>query len=328
MGAFLASERQRQARFKAESLYFSDTARSDGVYKRKHYPFCLPRERAEENLFPEIRQAVLAHFAAHKIKWHEGQDGRPSNHLCSSQVCCVNFLFPFADKPRALAEVLRPSFPALREMLPIEDGRYVTFEWIGVRNYLGEKIAGGKPRTRGALFTSADAAVMFERMDGKRQVVLIEWKYTESYPGTSLRTARSGTDRTEIYRPFFEREDCPLHKAHVPSFDSLFFEPFYQFMRQQFLAHAMEEAHELGADIVSVLHIAPAHNTDFRRITSPKLAHLGETATEVWSRLIRPPARFISVSTEQLFGDLDPAQLPEMRTWWDYVTARYAWVRG
>jgi hypothetical protein len=41
----------------------------------------------------------------------------------------------------------------------------------------------------------------------------------------------------------------------IPHFDSLFFEPFYQFMRQQFLAHEMEKAHELGADEVNLLHI-------------------------------------------------------------------------
>lgn len=28
----------------------------------------------------------------------------------------------------------------LKEMLPIEDGKYVSFEWIGEKNYLGEKI--------------------------------------------------------------------------------------------------------------------------------------------------------------------------------------------
>jgi hypothetical protein len=39
-------------------------------------------------------------------------------------------------------------------------------------------------------------------------------------------------------------------------------------MRQQLLAHEMEKAHELGADIVSLLHFSPAHNKDFMRVTS------------------------------------------------------------
>ena len=211
----------------------------------------------------------------------------------------MNFLFPFADKPHALAQMLRPIFPTLGEMLPTEDGQYVAFEWIGQENYLNEKISRNGKRTRGANFTSADAAVMFRRTDGTRQFVLIEWKYTEWYGGTSLKVAKSGTDRSDIYRPLFRRDDCPIDRNLLPGFDALFYEPFYQFMRQQFLAHEMERARELGASIVSVLHIAPADNTDFRKVTSPRLQALGTTAVDVWKRLVRQSDRFISVSTEQ-----------------------------
>jgi hypothetical protein len=270
--------------------------------------------------------AAPAYFAAQSIKWHDGRNGKPSNHLCDSQVCCVNFLFPFANRPHALAEVLHPIFPGLRAMLPVENGQYVAFEWIGQENYLGERISRNGVRTRGANCTSADAAVMFERTDGERQIVLIEWKYTESYGKTSLKIARSGTDRTAIYRPLFERDDCPLIKDLLPSFDLLFFEPFYQLMRQQFLACEMEKAQELGASIVSVLHVAPAHNADFRRVTSPGLATLGETATAIWESLVQTRNRFASISTEQLFGNLSIEQLPEMRTWMEYIGARYTWM--
>jgi hypothetical protein len=332
MSDFLESEKRQQARFKSDSPYFSDTARADGVYRGEPRPFCLPLDHAEENLFPEIRQTAPAHFAAHNIKWHDGQNGKPSNHLCDSQVCCVNFLFPFADQPRALVAVLRPIFPDIREMLPVESGQYVTFEWIGKENYLGERVPRNGQRTRGANCTSADALVMFVLTDGRRQIVLIEWKYTESYGSTSLQMAKSGTDRTEIYGALFRRDDCPLDKKLLRSFDSpfepLFFEPFYQFMRQQFLAHEMEKARELEADTVSVLHIAPAHNTDFRRVTSPKLVSLGDTATDVWKKLVRTRSRFMSVSTEQLFGSLSVGRLPEMRAWLEYIDTRYRWVRA
>ena len=328
MGKFLDAERIRQAKLKASSPHFSEAARSEGVYKGNLRPFCLPLDCAEENLFAGIRQTVPDYFAAHDIKWHDGRNGKPSNHLCDSQVCCVNFLLPFADKPRALAEGLRSIFPGLSRMLPVEDGQYVAFEWIGLENYLGERIRPGAKRTRGALCTSADAAVLFERNDGQRQMVLIEWKYTESYGSASVKFASSGTDRTQIYRPLYDRDDCPLNKDLLPSFDSLFYRPFYQLMRQQLLAHEMEKAHELGANIVSVLHIAPARNTDFHRITAPQLEHRGETATDVWTKLVRPEGRFISVSTERLFGNLTAGQVPEMQTWIEYIGKRYAWVQA
>jgi hypothetical protein len=65
-------------------------------------------------------------------------------------------------------------------------------------------------------------------------------------------------------------------------------------------------------DIVSVLHIAPDHNHDFRRITSPALAGLGDSATGVWKNLVKD-GRFSSVSTEKLFGNLSSDELPEMQ---------------
>jgi hypothetical protein len=312
MGGFLETEKPKQVQFKSASRYFSDPARSAGLYKGQPRPFCLPLETAGQNLFPPIRESAPAFFAAHKIKWHDGQDGLPSNHLCSSQVCCVNFLFPFAEQPGALARVLLPIFPKIQRMLQVECGQYVSFEWIGARNYLWERAPRSGQRSRGANCTSADAIVMFERRDKKRQAVLIEWKYTESYGRTDLSTAPSGTDRCAIYRPLFDAADCPIDRERLPGFDSLFYEPFYQFMRQQFLAHEMEKAHELGVDIVSVLHIAPDHNHDFRRITSPALAGLGDSATGVWKNLVKD-GRFSSVSTEKLFGNLSSDELPEMQ---------------
>ncbi len=327
MGKFLELEKPRQAGFKATSPYFSDAARTDGIYKGKSRPFCLPREYAEENLFREIRRSITGYFAAQEIKWHDGQDRRPSNHLCDSQICCANFLFPFADKPHTLVELLRPIYPSIHEMLPMEiDGQFVSFEWIGWENYLGEKVPRYGKRTRGANFTSADAAVMFEHTHRLRQVALIEWKYTESYGTTSLKFAKSGTDRTAIYAHLYNRDDCPLNKERLPSFDALFFEPFYQLMRQQFLAHEMERAHELSADRVSILHVAPAHNRDFHKVTSPELRSLGDSVIDVWRKLLRTPDSFTSVSIEQLFGNLPLKRISEMKAWWQYISTRYAWL--
>lgn len=327
MGGFLESEKSAQTKFKKSSPFFSDPARSSGTYRGKPRPFCLPRAFADQNLFPGIRDSAPSYFAKHQIKWHDGQDGKPSNHLCDSQVCCVNFLFPFADHPYELANVLRPVFPALDHMISVEDGQYVSFEWIGQRNYLGEKISRNGQRTRGANYTSADAIVMFERTDKKRQVVLIEWKYTESYGGSFLKISTSGTDRTGIYRHLFEKTDCPIDKVMLPEFDALFYEPFYQFMRQQFLVYEMEKAHELGADIATLLHIAPAHNSDFRKITSPALKNLGTSVVDIWKQLVKPAERFISVSTEQVFGGLDAGQVPDMKSWIEYIHTRYPWIR-
>lgn len=244
MGEFLAKEKDRLSRFKQDSGYFSGAARANGVYRGKERSFCLAEAYSEENLFAGIRQRCLEYFTAKEIKWHDALNGRPSNHLCDSQVCCVNFL----------------------------------------------------------------------------------WKYTESYSNASYKISRRGTDRTMIYQHLYAREDFPLRKSLLPNFGALFYEPFYQLFRQQALANEMEIARELGADIVSLLHIVPAQNTDFLRVTSPELRHLGQSAVEVWKKLVKQPSRFSSMETESLFGGFAIDVYPSLRPWWDYITVRYPWI--
>jgi len=323
VGKFLESEKPKQVQFKHTSDTISEQARAEGIFKGKPRPFCLPPEYAEENLYPPIRQAAMDFFARHNIGWHQGQGGKPSSHLCSSQVAGVNFLFPFADKPAELAKMLKPVFPRIDHMLPVEDGLYVSFEWIGAENYLGERASKNGNRTRGANFTSADAIVMFEDQNKKRQAVLIEWKYTESYGGNYLGIAKSGTDRRKIYQHLFDDVECIVDVNLLPNMDALFYEPFYQFMRQQFLAARMEAARELGADVVSLLHISPDANDDFKRITSPLLSGLGATPTEIWKRLVKTEGRFVSVHVEDLFRGF---ATDEMQGWKAYMQDRYTWL--
>jgi hypothetical protein len=142
------------------------------------------------------------------------------------------------------------------------------------------------------------------------------------------RYSASGTDRTKIYDHLYLAEDCPISKELLPDFDSLFYEPFYQFMRQQFLAHEMEKAHELGADEVSLLHISPAHNTDFMRITSLDLQAIDISATRVWGKLVKNPGRFVGEYTENIFGNFQVEKSPELKEWWRYISERYGWVVG
>jgi len=321
MGKFLETEKKRQTDLKKSSPYFSEQARSGGEFGGREYPFFLPKMNADENLYSQIRQSAAYYFAEYGIKWHQ------LAHLCSSQVCCINFLFPFVSRPNALKSLLLPLYPTIKRLLPMETpDRFIAFEWIGLENYLREKIRGDGQRTRGANFTSADAAVMFERNDGTRQIVLIEWKYTESYSSQSKEISSSGTDRKQIYAPLYQRLDCPLDKNILPNYASLFYEPFYQLMRQQLLAHEMERAHELGASEVTVLHIAPRHNTDFLRVTSPQLVNLDSSAINVWKQITKND-KFASIATEDLFGAFPTAEFPDMSGWWEYINARYTWLQ-
>ncbi|HXV44358.1 MAG TPA: hypothetical protein VEC96_14945, partial [Anaerolineae bacterium] len=65
---------------------------------------------------------------------------------------------------------------------------------------------------------------------------------------------------------------------------------------------------------------------DFKRVTSPTLQALETSATEVWGKLVKMPGRFITISTEALFGRFEAQEFPELKTWREYITSRYTWL--
>ena len=240
-----------QLQLLAASEYFTTAARQgNGEYRKKTYPFVLPREFRSENLLSSIRQETETYFEDNKIAWHDARA-----HLLSSQIFCINFLGPFAQHPNALKELFEPLVGPIATMLepePKEVGRFVAFEFIGDPDvdYLNE--SSGRKRTRGANCTSADAAIRFQRPDGTTEFALIEWKYTESY-----RSSPSPQESEEQFNKRIEREhrysniafapNGPLRKDLSLKLADLFVDPIYQMLRQQMLAYRMEQAHELGA---------------------------------------------------------------------------------
>ena len=303
------------------------------MYHEARREFCLHEDFGAENLEAGIRDAALEYFEDRAIPWHDGAGSGPSNHLCCSQSCCVNFWFPFVQAPDQLGAVLRGLGYDVEEMLAIDrdcqlrDGSrpFVAFEWIGVRNYLGElrhgEVAPDDSRTRGASFTSLDFCFRFRRSDGRTQLVGGEWKYTECYPkGTDLRHSRSGTDRLDrIYREHLVKPDCQI--AGDAPFESLFFDPFDQLMRQQLLCTAMERCGEMEADVVTLLHVAPRANKELmRRVTSEALEGIGSDIHAIWDALTRG-GRFKGAATEDLVP-LVCANAPMTRTR-EYLELRY-----
>ena len=140
---------------------------------------------------------------------------------------------------------------------------------------------------------------------------------------------KSQKNRVDIYKELLKAPDCPIITDKLSSLADLFYEPFYQLMRQQLLAHEMEKAGEQQATKVTLLHIAPEHNQDIRRITSPNLqrfADPNDSPFDVWKKLVRPEERFISKHTEELFAPVLSNPPRELQPWRDYISKRYVWV--
>ena len=302
---FTEQQRQQAAAWKAFTTTLPAEAKQPAPYVDKtgtergpSYAFCLPREHAALSLLPEVRELALALFDELRIPWHAGVDGGPSNHLLSSQVQCVNALAQMVHDP----ERLRLAFSdplGTDEALEIEPGRFLTFEYIGPTDYFDEAPAG--VRVRGARCTSVDAAFLHRTRDGVVELVLLEWKYTESYRARPDEPAKDLT-RWERYGAAWSDPDGPILPA-LP-FEQVLQEPIYQLVRQQLLAHSLEKDRAHGADRVRVVHVSPPENLAYQQSLQASHRALGETVSEVWSRLLRHPDRFVSLDSA-LFLDED-----------------------
>jgi hypothetical protein len=274
----------------------------------------LPPELAAENLYEGIRASALEYFERHGIAWWVSKwdarssalGGLPTGHLNSSQVACVNHLEPARVDAMVAAQVIQNIEPGLVPV-PLTDG-FVEYEWIGRSSYLSEKGA----RVRGANVTSLDAIMVGE--GSGRVLVAIEWKYLEKYGSESVARSRRGTDRVATYRPLLEDPECPIKVEDV---EWLFYEPFYQLMRQTLLAWQMVKHGEFHADDWIHLHIIPEQNLALRGSRSATML-IGESMAEKWRSVLKDPSRYRVVTPGDLVSGVGAAGSGvDWRRWMD-----------
>jgi hypothetical protein len=305
--SFEAAERERAARWKRWSSALPEAARepgpyaaSDGVGHARRFEFCLPREHACLSLLPEVRAQALALFATVGARWHGSVDGGPSNHLLSSQVQCANALGRMVSDPARLVRAFGPVL-GTRDVLEIEPGRVLTFEYIGDVDFFGEGFDG--VRVRGSMCTSVDAAFLHCTVDGVVELILVEWKYTESYRRRTVDVARDAT-RWQRYGTALMAPDGPVRGDLLP-FDEVLQEPLYQLVRQQLLAWELEKSRAHRADRVRVVMVAPSANLAYQgSLYGLTVRMLGESVSEVWQKLLRRPDRFVTMDSA-VFTDPD-----------------------
>lgn len=277
------------------------------------------------NFHPDYRQRIIASFSysdesTQEIGWHTH-----ANHGASSQVCCVNFLFPFVDQPKLLARWIdhvlgvEGAQPEVIERRNGED-HYVAFEWFPETDYLNEAGKNGK-RNRGSNSTSVDAAVRY-RIGDELHLLLIEWKYTESYASKRDPKSLAG-DPTRIarYQNIWQRPHGPIRADLDVELTEFFLEPWYQLLRQQMTAYHAETDTLSEFDRATLLHISPTGNSALRRAKGG-LARFGADVFDTFRTMIDPAfrERFVSVDTGWAFGCV--TSWPEA-CWSDWLVKRY-----
>lgn len=234
-----------------------------------------------------------------------------ANHALSSQMCCVNFLLPMADRPELLNRWVEHVL-GLHDVAvePIErrlgQDWYLAFEWFSPTDYLNEANRRGQ-RPRGSQSTSVDAALSF-RQGGDRHLLLIEWKYTERYGGTRSAKERAGDPtRDGRYTNIWKRPHGPIRADAPLTLQDFYLNPWYQLLRQQMLAYHAETDPLSGYDRATVLHISPARNHALKRVNGETFRALeGETLFEVFTGLLDQHFRdrFRPITIESAFTPL------------------------
>lgn len=317
---FAEEEYARQIAFHSGTTKTPGTTPPDDLRRR----VVLARGREAENLFPSIRgpHGAAEFFREREIVWwsHTQENDRPSRHLASSQISCVNFLLPLAlGHPGTLLVLLQAIDPDIVDIVPIEhEGRraLVEFEWVGVSAPLE-----GVPFVRGEKCTSIDALILGRTADRTIRGYFVEWKYTEScgealgHGRPSTRLARYGG----LYRSsgFFR---APL--------ESLMYEPAYQLVRSLVLGFRTVKQQELGVIEARTVVVCPDANDSYR-LLPPEHALAGGSVISVndfmRQRVLTAPERFCMVSQRQLFDRILESGASTPVGWADYHRCRYAW---
>lgn len=266
------------------------------------------------SLYPPFREGALEYYNEHCIAWWGGND-RPTDSPISSQVACLNHLEPARLNHDLAIQLACRYVPDAAEVLPIEDG-YLAYEWVGTNSYLGER--GWSLKSRGKNITSVDALMPVKRRDGQVCLMLIEWKYTECYSSKCLAVSEKGTRRIEIYRPLLEEPGCPIR---LGDHERLFFDPYYQLMRQTLLAWQMTRHREFGATDWIHIHVAPSANVKLLQVvTSPQLAEF-KTMECAWRSVLLEPDKYRLVTPHEVLPPVGSNN--ERNRWLAWVAERY-----
>jgi hypothetical protein len=299
-------ELQRQKAVRMRDALFCD--RGGGIYKGVQREFVLLNP--ELNLWPGFREDVLAYYSDNRIVWWDSGN-KPSGHLLSSQIACLNHLYFLRQRLDLSTLVLRQIDSTIQKAIFIDSG-FVEFEKVGA-----EKLGGEESSTRGANCTSIDALMLGETIYGKRILFLIEWKYTEAYSRDSKADGDSGEQRWANYIDLLEHERCPIKPRN---FKDLYYEPFYQMMRQTLLGWQMTVRKEYGAEDWVHVHVIPNENRELREtITSPKL--LGNSITEAWRSVLKQPEKYVTIDPKQFLSPV--AKCPDTKAIMSYLGKRY-----
>lgn len=247
-------------------------AHGDGIYNKNPYKYILENGKEWNNLYSCIRDKVKAYFTNNKITFWGGKTITPNT--LSSQVSCLNHLFLIRDDKETVKSVIQVLVGDKIKIKTMEkvisekeryDSQYIAFEMISEVDRLNED----KRLTRGKTCTSIDAFAIAKTIDGKRIIIVMEWKLVEDDSGNKApdsstsnndKAIISGNKRVQKYGRLIN--GCNAINDTYKNIDyhnsSLFHLPFYELMRQTLWANINKV--DFKADDYLHINVIPQNN--------------------------------------------------------------------
>jgi hypothetical protein len=321
----MSSKYQEQQRARAISLIQSgngifDGAKGGKIYRKSNRDFVLLDN--QKNLFSAIRTDVIKYFTNNGISWWGGL--RPTGHVLSSQIACINHLFLIRNDFQAVSSLLKTIDPDLVEPIMINTDKYspayIQFEAISDKDHLNEVYS-----TRGNNCTSIDVLIFAKHKNGENWLIPIEWKYTEFY--NNQNKALEGFNINPLKYKGKERKDRYDHlivsskQLKSSKLDCYYYEPFYQLMRQTLWAEQMikfKTQETLKADNYLHIHVIPDGNADLLK-KSYKCSGLDMEGT--WRSLLKDQSKYRIITPQNLMSGL--LLNAKYQTLINYLSTRY-----
>lgn len=321
MKNYKGKECERQQSLIHTSGLFNGTLGS-GKFIGKERPFVLTD--GNYNLYEPIREGAIQYFKDNNIGWWGGS--KPSGHVLSSQIACMNHLFSVRNDADAVLAILNNILNEFIEVLPIPSDAtptFIAFEVVSDSDHLNEGSS-----TRGSNCTSIDAFIYARHKSGETWLIPIEWKYTEHYnnqdkshedrEGEDKGTNGKGKERMSRYN------DLITSSTQLKSLDDYagslyYFEPFYQLMRQTLWAEKMvlnKDSERLKADNYLHVHVIPSENDE---LLLKKYKVSGEEMEKSWRKMLTDQSKYVIIDPENLLAPI-ASQYPALI---DYLSTRY-----
>lgn len=282
-----------------------------GEFKGKKYKFIL--QDNFNNLYAECKNSICDYFDKNKISWW---GGTLTNHTLSSQVACLNHLFPIRNDKDAVLSIVKKVFPNVVDVMMIKSDKhmeaYIQFEAVSDADNLNENCS-----TRGSNCTSVDALVYGLHKDGRKILFPIEWKYVEAYGNKNKADDKSGgITRKKRYTNILNNSAQLKYDSH----DIYYYEPFYQLMRQTIWAEQMiahKDTETTKADSYLHIHVIPGEN---KQLLNKKYPISGKGMEDTWRDCLKDQSKYIIVQPKDF---LKPVNDKKYAEWLNYLEKRY-----